>query len=380
MMRRRAAATAVACVSALCVAAYSQAANWRTFHANTQGFAISLPESWAAVSTFDQATLNKLSQEAGFASIASVSSTDSGVTVFASDKTAFMDAGAYRTNLTSLTAVLNDAVKSFRASKSTSDVTATTVVLPAGTAGVVTYRLGSGTGQTKANEFMFFRDGVVHVLNYAVPVARWGTYAATFKASAQTFEYEKGQDVSGLVLSARDLGKGFVRESFPAGASVIGATTLDLCNQTFPSEALRTSRLQVRFRYGKDYPVSNEVVAYASGGAAQALTEVKSAATACSATTITQIQGSSRVSFHTSSLNVAGLPAGAVAMTLHVTLLRAGKTLTQDGVAVYLVRGNVLSGIYAYASKELPLGKLTQIVVHAAERSAQKLGGVTLAA
>ena len=67
-------------------------------------------------------------------------------------------------------------------------------------------------------------------------------------------------------------------------------------------------------------------------------------------------------------------------MTLHVTLLRAGKTLTQDGVAVYLVRGNVLSGIYAYASKELPLGKLTQIVVHAAERSAQKLGGVTLAA
>ncbi len=362
------------------LATAAQAADWRTYHANTQGFAISLPSTWVSVSSLDQAALNVLSKEAGFASIANSASTTSDISVFTSDKTAFMDAGAYRTTFTTLDKVSADATKTLRASTNTAQVTASTVVLPAGRAALITYLLGSGSGQVKASEYIFFRDSIVHVINYAAPAAKWQGYSATFHESAQTFEYEKGQDVSSLVLTGAEVGKGFKRKPFPGGTSVLGETTLDLCNQSFPSEGLRTSRLQVHYAYGSGFPISNEVVAYTASGATQALNEIKTAATACSAATITRIQGSNRVSFHTAPLTVSGLPAGSVAVLLHVVVESAGKTVTEDGVAIYMVRGNILSGIYAYTAPGLPMSKLTNIAIHAAQRSAQKLGGLTLAA
>jgi hypothetical protein len=371
-------ALAVALLAIFAVTA--DAADWRTYHANTQGFAISLPSTWVSVSTLDQAALDVLSKEAGFASIANSASTSTDISVFTSDKTAFMDAGAYRATFTTLDQVSADAAKTLRASSNTAQVTASTVVLPAGRAALITYLLGSGTAQVKASEYIFFRDSIVHVINFAAPVAKWKGYSSTFHESAQTFEYEKGQDVSALVLTGSDVGKGFKRKPFPGGTSVIGETTLDLCNQNFPSEGLRTSRMQVHYAYGSGFPISNEVVAYAAGGATQALNEVKTAATACSAATITRIQGSNRVSFHTTPITVSGLPAGSVAVQLHVVVESAGKTVTEDGVAIYMVRGNILSGIYAYTAPGLPIAKLTSIAIHAAQRSAQKLGGLTLAA
>ena len=86
------------------------------------------------------------------------------------------------------------------------------------------------------------------------------------------------------------------------------------------------------------------------------------------------------MSFHTAPLNVSGLPAGSVAVTLHVVLQSAGKTITEDGVAIYMVRGNILSGVYAYTAPGLPMAKISELAIHSAKRSAEKLGGLTLAA
>ena len=165
------------------IAGTAHAANWRTFHATTQGFALSLPDSWVSVSTLDQAALNVLAKEAGFASIASSASSSTDITIFASDKTAFMDAGGYRTSFTSIDTVAADAVKTLHASKNTAQVTPSFVVLPSGKAALITYLLGTGPGQVKASEYIFFRDSIVHVVNYASPVAKWAHYSSTFHES-----------------------------------------------------------------------------------------------------------------------------------------------------------------------------------------------------
>ena len=53
-----------------------------------------------------------------------------------------------------------------------------------------------------------------------------------------------------VVLAAADVGPGYRRSVIPGGRLVQGETTLDFCSLTYPSESLRTGRLQVAFDAG----------------------------------------------------------------------------------------------------------------------------------
>jgi hypothetical protein len=79
-----------------------------------------------------------------------------------------------------------------------------------------------------------------------------------------------------IVLRPSQLGSGFRERLLPYGNRVRGQVTLDLCGQTFASESLRRQRLQFVYAApSSKTEVSNEVVRYAPGGAAQAYAELK---------------------------------------------------------------------------------------------------------
>ncbi|HSS09995.1 MAG TPA: DUF2510 domain-containing protein, partial [Acidimicrobiales bacterium] len=74
--------------------------------------------------------------------------------------------------------------------------------------------------------------------------------------------------LSGLGLTQNDVGSSVTVQQLQNGDQVSGQPTLDLCNGTFPSEALRTARLQVVGVDGQGNTVlSTETVSYSSAAA-----------------------------------------------------------------------------------------------------------------
>ena len=133
------------------------------------------------------------------------------------------------------------------------------------------------------------------------------------------------------------------------GNQVSGQTTLDLCNGRYPSEALRSARLQVvEYDGGGAGVLSTEAVLYRHGSdAAQAMSEVRSVAAACPSkpvvspvgepTITTRFQGAPDESWP----QVDGVARQAYAFTTTDSL-----GVTEKHVAVYLQRGRVLEGVY----------------------------------
>jgi hypothetical protein len=133
------------------------------------------------------------------------------------------------------------------------------------------------------------------------------------------------------------------------GNLVSGQTTLDLCNGRYPSEALRSARLQVVEYDGAGAGLlSTEAVLYRHvGDAAQAMREVRAVAAACpnrpvvspvnEPTVTTRFQAPPDRSWP----SVAGVARQAYSFT---TTDASG--LTETHVAVYLQRGRVLEGVY----------------------------------
>src|SRR5262249_6716361 len=83
--------------------------------------------------------------------------------------------------------------------------------------------------------------------------------------------------LSHIALSQPDLPGGLGLQLIPGGNQVRGQPTLDLCNGTFPSEALRTARLQVAAVDAQGgAPISTEAVLYRNPAATeQALRELQ---------------------------------------------------------------------------------------------------------
>jgi hypothetical protein len=133
------------------------------------------------------------------------------------------------------------------------------------------------------------------------------------------------------------------------GGSVAGAPTLDLCNGTFPSESLRTARLQVALYDTLGDPVfSTEAVLYRNAAAtAQAFIELRSVAARCPSTPVVSPVGEPTVSTKfnkppdTTWPRVAGVDRQAYDF---VTTDAFGNST--HSVAVYLRRGRALLGLY----------------------------------
>jgi hypothetical protein len=145
-----------------------------------------------------------------------------------------------------------------------------------------------------------------------------------------------------------------------------------MCGYNFRSENLRVDRLQVNYvRHGAS-TVSNEVVTYQTGGAEQALREVNDAVSHCPQGPVAStIQGVERVTYRIRRISGRRLLPGAIALIIHLTATVNGRAEMATSVAVYQVRGNVLSGVYTLGGGDLAAQQ--RVALHAAQGSSRNL-------
>ena len=159
-----------------------------------------------------------------------------------------------------------------------------------------------------------------------------------------------GVQLDKLVLRASQIGPGYTLHKRPDGHGVAGFVTLDMCGYRFTSEALRTGRLQVNYtRKGTAIGFSNEVVTYAPGGTRLAVREMNQAVNRCPTKPVpSTVQGVPPLTYRITRLSTAGLLPGAIALRVRISGVYKGKPLSETDTLVYQVRGNILSGVYAY--------------------------------
>ncbi len=170
-------------------------------------------------------------------------------------------------------------------------------------------------------------------------------------------------------LTAAQVGKGF----FPVivgGGSSLKKPTLNICHASPPSEKLRLSRFTIGFVHTQADPaISNEIVIYKPGGAAQAMRDIAKGVEACPKGPVTV--GPVSVTTQITALHPKGafLP-GAVAYGYHTYGTVSGRTVSQYALVVYQRLGDVLSSVVAHGST---LGKRLAVGGHAATQSARNL-------
>ncbi len=155
--------------------------------------------------------------------------------------------------------------------------------------------------------------------------------------------------LAGLIVGQRDVPAADTVNHLDHGADTTVAT-LDLCNGTFPSEALRTARRQVAVTDQQgNIVLSTEAVLYAKPATGtQAFAELRSVRAKCPSTPVTSPVGEG-----TATTTFRAPPDGAWPQNPSVERL-AYDFVTTDAtthaalhsVAVYLRRGRVLMGVY----------------------------------
>jgi hypothetical protein len=175
-----------------------------------------------------------------------------------------------------------------------------------------------------------------------------------------------------LVLKGGQVGPGYRLLQRPDGHGVAGFVTLDMCGFAFRSEHLRTARLQVNYvRTGFPVKLSNEVVTYRPGGAAQAMREVAAAVATCPTTPVSStVRGVGPLTYRIRRIPAPHLLPGAIALRVHISGTYAGKQFSATDVAIYQRSGNILSGLYAYGGTQAARERIT---LHAAAQSASNL-------
>lgn len=180
------------------------------------------------------------------------------------------------------------------------------------------------------------------------------------------------RQVARAVLTPAQVGKGYV---LLVRKDSTGTTTptLNLCGvKNYPSEKLRTTRIQVDYAKQKStLGLSNEVVAYKPGATAQAMREVRRHALNCPKGLVDSGQpGIPKLHFSFAVLHDTKLLKGALVLRIHATGTYKGKKVDDTSYAVYQTYGDILSGVYSNG----PNTKAQlAFVLHAAEMSAKNL-------
>ena len=173
-----------------------------------------------------------------------------------------------------------------------------------------------------------------------------------------------------LVLKPSEIAPGFVMAQRPDGKGT-AQRTLDLCGtKNYSSESLRTDRLQVD--YGKlnaKLALSNEVVVYKAGGAAQAMREVAQHAKTCPSKPIA-FEGQPPLLYKITRISDSKLLRGSIALRIDVSGKINGKQVHATRFAVYQRAGNILSGVYSYGANTVSGATQERFALHAAEASA----------
>jgi hypothetical protein len=143
--------------------------------------------------------------------------------------------------------------------------------------------------------------------------------SAAKPSSAKTLPEQK--IVKAVAVTAASLGPGVSRVIPAGGDAVAGEVTLDLCGADFPSESLRTARLQAIYSRAASAFGSEEVVTYRSGGAAKAAAEVRSAAALCPKHAVqSKVAGTPRLAYIYNRLpNRVPWPTGTLAYSWTAT-------------------------------------------------------------
>jgi hypothetical protein len=354
------------------------AASMKTFNVPTGGFAIDLPRSWIDVTKAAPGVLGQLEKVPSFKAFAQAASKNAALKLIAADASAggtvYMNVGAARIGPLTLTQIAGATAAALKKTLGAAgSVQTTSVKLSVGPA----YRihLSKKGSPNETDEYLFVKNQVEYVIVYVAPHAVWQKRAAVFASSAKTFRFLPAPDLSHVVLTGSQVAAGYKLSSFPFGTSFIGEPTLDLCAASYPSEALRTARLQVRYTHkAKGVDVSNEVVRYSGGGAQQALGEVGDVARACAAKAAVVKQGTVTETYNVRPLTDPKLPSGAIVVKLTITVRKGKQQQSQTGVAIYQAKGNTLSGVYAFVGKGTTFADAQRVAFHAAEQSAKNLG------
>jgi hypothetical protein len=179
--------------------------------------------------------------------------------------------------------------------------------------------------------------------------------------------------LSKLALRPAQVGSGYRMALIPGGNRVSGQVSLDLCGQRFPSETQRTGRLQVAYRHqGNVVQISNELVRYRSGAAREAMRELRNVAAHCPRGPVTgPVRGVGPLTYRLTPLTDERLLGQHVAVKMRVTGRIGGKPLNETAIAVYQIRGDVLSAVYTDGHGTL--ADRVRVGLHAAEQSADKL-------
>jgi hypothetical protein len=175
-----------------------------------------------------------------------------------------------------------------------------------------------------------------------------------------------------MVLTASQVGDGYVVLQRRDGIGVSNTVTMNLCGTAgYPSETMRTARLQVDYlKRTSQVGLSNEVVAYKKGGAAQAMQEAARHASTCPTKAIKTDPALPALRFRFTHIQGAKLLKGYLALKVRVTGTVKGKKVDETSYAVYQRLGDVLSGTYSFGpdTKEQ-----LRFVLHAAQQSAINL-------
>jgi len=154
--------------------------------------------------------------------------------------------------------------------------------------------------------------------------------------------------LANLVVSNADVSPTLTVSGLPGG-NTLSVPTLDLCNGTFPSEAMRTARLQVAAvdRQG-DTALSTEAVLYSSGaGTTAAFNDLKATAAACPDTPVDSPVGQPTVTTRFGPAPDGAWPQVPGVERLAFAFDSTGTTGEKtSSVAVYLRRGRALLGVY----------------------------------
>jgi hypothetical protein len=171
--------------------------------------------------------------------------------------------------------------------------------------------------------------------------------------------------LSNLVVRQQDVPASYTVATISGGDQVQGQATLDLCDASYPSEALRLERLQTAaFDAQQTAGLSTEAVLYRSADAtAQAFREVAQVAASCPSTPTTDpITGAqSTTTFGPVPDKSWGHTPGVDRAAYTVTTTDSSGT-SRTSTVVYLKRGPILLGVYFLDSGAKPVpveGKTT---------------------
>jgi hypothetical protein len=200
-----------------------------------------------------------------------------------------------------------------------------------------------------------------------------GILAALFASVAAA---SAGGALEKLALRPAQVGPGYTLEELIEPSCLTDCPTLDLCAASFPSERLRTARLQIDYRRNvrKAVWLSNEIATYRKGGGAQARAELERALSTCPSTPVkSRAWHGPTLTYRLTRLHDDRLPAGTLAVRIHATGKDGSVKVDSTFVAIYLFQGDVFSGVYTLGTPGATVSDQIRVGMRAAIASAANL-------